>query len=144
MQKGEQHQPRRPTNHHKLSFPEYNGNEEPSQWLYKCNKFFVAQNTKEEEQMHLVAFHLQGDILIWFIRWEQEIGHPNWPQFSKAIDRRFGPPLHHNHLGDLTNTCQLEELDKYANQFLLTLTKVTGLSTAQQVMMYTAGLASTL
>lgn len=42
-------QPRQATNHHKLLFLEYNGNREPSQWLYKCNKFFVTQNTKEEE-----------------------------------------------------------------------------------------------
>jgi hypothetical protein len=108
----------------------HNGNEEPSQWPYKCNNFFVAQNTKEEEQMHLEAFHLEGDALTWFMRWEKEIGHPNWPQFSAAIDRRFSPPLHHNHLGDLTNTRQLGELDNYTNQFLLTLTKVTSLSTA--------------
>ena len=76
-QKDEQHHPRRPANHHKLSFPEYNGNEESSQWLYKWNKFFDAQNTKEDEQMHLAAFHLQGDALTWFIKWEQEIEHPN-------------------------------------------------------------------
>jgi hypothetical protein len=62
-QKGKQHQPQHSTNHHKLSFPKYNGNEEPSQWLYKYNKFFIAQNTKEEEQMHLAAFHLQRDAL---------------------------------------------------------------------------------
>lgn len=36
------------------------------------------------------------------------------------------------------------ELDDYTNQFLLTLTKVTGLSTDQQVMLYSTGLASTL
>ena len=94
--------------------------------------------------MHLAAFHLHGDALTWFIRWEQEIGHPSWPQFSEAIDRRFGPPLHHNHLGDLTNTRQTGALDNYTNQFLLTLTKVTSLSIAQQGMLYTAGLASTL
>jgi len=94
--------------------------------------------------MQLVAFHLHGNALTWFIRWEQEIGHPTWPQFSQAIDRRFGPPIHHNHLGDLTSTHQTGELDDYTNQFLLTVTKVTGLSTAQQVMLYTAGLASTL
>jgi hypothetical protein len=28
---------RGPSNTHKLSFPEYNGNEELSQWLYKCH-----------------------------------------------------------------------------------------------------------
>ena len=94
--------------------------------------------------MQLVAFHLQGNTLTWFIRWEQEIGHPTWPQFSQAIDRRFGPPIQHNDLGDLTSTHQTGELDDYTNQFLLTVTKVTGLSTAQQVMLYTAGLASTL
>jgi hypothetical protein len=110
-------------------FCRHNRNEEPSQWLYKYNNSFVAHNTKEEEQMHLAAFLLQGDTLTWFIRWEQEIGHLNWLQFSAANDRRFSPPLHHNHLGDLTNTCQLGESDNYTNQFLLTLTKVTGLST---------------
>jgi len=94
--------------------------------------------------MHLVAFHLHGNALTWFIRWEQEIGHPTWPQFSQAIDRRFGPPIQHNHLGDLTSAHQTGELDDYTNQFLLMVTKVTGLSTAQQVMLYTAGLASTL
>jgi hypothetical protein len=94
--------------------------------------------------MHLVAFHLQEDALTWFIRWEKEIGQPTWPQFSKAIEKWFGPRLHHNHLGDLANTRQSGELDKYTNQFLLTLNKVTGLSTAQQVMLYTVGLASTL
>jgi len=104
FQKADQQQPRRSSNSHKLSFPEYNGNDEPSQWLYKCNKFFAARNTKEEERMQLVAFHLHGNALTWFIRWEQEIGHPTWPQFSQAIDRRFGPPIHHNHLGDLTST----------------------------------------
>jgi hypothetical protein len=67
-----------------------------------------------------------------------------WPQFSEAIEKRFGPRLHHNHLVNLTNTRQSEELDKYTNQFLLTLNKVTYLSTAQQVMLYTPGLASTL
>ena len=70
--------------------------------------------------MQLVAFHLHGNALTWFIRWEQEIGHPTWPQFSQAIDRRFGPPIHHNHLGDLTSTHQTGELDDYTNQFLLT------------------------
>jgi len=94
--------------------------------------------------MQLVPFHLHGNALTWFIRWEQEIGHPTWPQFSQAIDKRFGPPIQHNHLGDLTSAHQTGELDDYTNQFLLTVTKVTGLSTAQQVMLYTAGLASTL
>ena len=91
-----------------------------------------------------MAFYLHDNVLTWFIRWEQEIGHPTWPQFSHTIDRHFGLPIDHNHLGDLTCTYQTGAFDDYTNQFLLTLTKVTGLYTAQQVMLYTAGLASTL
>ena len=112
--------------------------------IVQMQQIFYHSEHKRERTMHLAAFHQQGDALTWFIRWVQEVGHPNWPQFSEAIDRRFGPPLHHNHLGDLTNTRQLGDLDKYTNQFLLTLTKVTGMLTAQQVMLYTARLASTL
>jgi hypothetical protein len=69
-QKGDQQQSRRSANSHKLNFPEYNGNDEPSQWLYKRNKFFAAQNTKEEERIQLAVFHLHGNALTWFIRWE--------------------------------------------------------------------------
>jgi hypothetical protein len=69
-QKGEQQQQRRPQNTRKLTFPEYNGNEEPSQWLYKCKKKILTQNKKEEEQMQLAAFHLHGQALTWFIRLE--------------------------------------------------------------------------
>jgi hypothetical protein len=54
----DQQQQRRSLNPHKLSFPEYNGNMEPSQWLYKCKKFFAAQNINGEERMQLAAFHL--------------------------------------------------------------------------------------
>jgi membrane-bound inhibitor of C-type lysozyme len=57
-------------NTRKLTFPEYNGNEEPSQWLYKCKKKNLTQNKKEEEQMQLAAFHLHGQALTWFIRLE--------------------------------------------------------------------------
>lgn len=62
QQTGEQRQSRR-WNSHKLSFPEYNRNEEPSQWLYKCNKFFLAQNTREDERMQLAAFHCTETLL---------------------------------------------------------------------------------
>jgi hypothetical protein len=118
---------------------EYNGKDEPSQWLYRRNNFFASQHTKPDEQMHLVAFHLRGDALTWFIRWEKEIG-----QFSAAIDRPFGPCLHHNHLGDLTNTMQSRDLENYANQFLLIVNKIPALSNNQQVMLYTTRLQRTL
>jgi hypothetical protein len=94
--------------------------------------------------MHLVAFHLRGDALTLFIRWEKEIGQPTWLEFSTAIDRRFGPRLRHNHLGDLTNTMLSGDLENYTNQFLLIVNKIPALSNDQQMMLYTAGLQPTL
>jgi hypothetical protein len=127
-----------------LQFPEYSGHDELSQWLCRCNRFFASQHTKPDEQMHLVSFHLRGDALTRFIRWEKEIGQPTWPQFFVAIDRRFGPHLHHNHLGDLTNTMRSADLETYSNKFLLKVNKIPTLSNDQQVMLYTVGLQPTL
>lgn len=75
---------------------------------------------------------------------EQHSGTPQWSQFVSAINKRFGPYTDHNHLRQLSTTQEIGELDDDNNRFILNLTKVRGLSSSQQVMLYTAGLASTL
>lgn len=90
-------------------------------------EIFLTQNTKEEDQTELAVFHLQGQALTWFIRLEQHTGQLQWSEFTTAINKTFGPHTHHNHLGQLSDTMQMGELEEYNNRFTLNLTKVPGL-----------------
>ena len=46
--------------YHKLSFPTYDGKEDPLGWLNRCDRFFRSQRTPENEKVWLASFHLTG------------------------------------------------------------------------------------
>jgi hypothetical protein len=66
----------------------------------------LTQNTREEYQAKLAIFHLQGT---WFSRLEQHSDQLQWSEFATAINKRFDPHAHHNHLGQLSHTRQMGE-----------------------------------
>ena len=41
----------------RVDFPQFNG-ADPSGWIYKAEKFFKYQKTKDEEKITLASFHL--------------------------------------------------------------------------------------
>lgn len=45
---------------HKLRFPEYDGKDDPLPWLHRCQQFFHAQQTADEEKVRLNSFNLIG------------------------------------------------------------------------------------
>jgi hypothetical protein len=46
--------------YHKLSFPTYEGKEDPLGWINRCKHFFRAQLTREADKVWLASFHLIG------------------------------------------------------------------------------------
>jgi hypothetical protein len=44
----------------KLSFPTFDGREDPLGWLNRCDHFFRAQLTGEADKVGLAAFHMTG------------------------------------------------------------------------------------
>ena len=46
--------------YHKLSFPTYDGKEDPLGWLSKCDHFFRAQRTPEGDKVWRASFHISG------------------------------------------------------------------------------------
>jgi hypothetical protein len=46
--------------YHKLSFPTYDGKDDPLGWLNRCDQFFRSQRTPETEKVWLASFHLTG------------------------------------------------------------------------------------
>jgi hypothetical protein len=79
--------------YHKLSFPTYEGKEDPLGWLNRCERFFNAQRTREVDKVWLASFHLLGSAQQWYYVIERDAGTPSWEEFKQLCHQRFGPPL---------------------------------------------------
>jgi hypothetical protein len=87
--------------YHKLSFPSYDGKVDPLGWLNKCERFFRAQHTPNADRVWLASYHLNDTTQQWYVVLERDTGEPDWDEFKRLCQQRFGPPLSTNHLSDL-------------------------------------------
>ena len=92
---------------HKLRFLKFDGSDDPITWLHKAEQFFRAYGTPDHLKVPTASFYLEAAASQWYYRLEKNQGAPTWPQFVDAINRRFGPPLRSNPLGELTSAPHL-------------------------------------
>jgi hypothetical protein len=132
------------TRFHNIDFPTYDGGGNPLPFLNRCEHYFRGQRTIEEEKVWLAVMHLQGTAQQWYMRLEQDEGTPGWHHFIELLDRRFGPPIRSNPLGELVachRTCTVED---YQERFLALLMRAGLLTESQKVQLFTAGLQEPL
>lgn len=129
---------------HKLRFPKYDGAEDPIGWLHKCEQFFRAHRTTEDEKVLTASYYMEGTAQQWYYRLERNRGVPTWPQFVDFVNRRFGPPVRSNPLGELAHLRRTGSVSEYQDQFLLLLARCDNVSERQQVDLFTAGLRNPL
>ena len=60
----------------KLNFPTFKG-ENPSGWVYKCERFFKYNRQEESDMVGLATIHLEGKTLVWFQGYEVAIAEPS-------------------------------------------------------------------
>jgi len=108
---------------HKLRFPKYDGSDDPVTWLHKGEQFFRAYGTPEHLKVPTASFYLDGAASQWYYHLEKNQGVPSWTQFVDGINRRFGPPLRSNPLGELTQLRRTSTVDDYQEQFLVLLAR---------------------
>jgi len=129
---------------HKLQFPKFDGSDDPITWLHKAEQFFRAYGTPDHLKVPTASFYLEAAASQWYYRLEKNQGAPTWPQFVDAINRRFGPPLRSNPLGELTHLRRTSTVDEYQEKFLLLLARCEDVTEAQQIAIFTAGLQQPL
>jgi hypothetical protein len=129
---------------HKMLFPTYDGSEDPLPWLNRCEQFFRIQKTEEAGKVFLAAFYMTGDAAQWYALVERNHGTPEWAEFVKLVNQRFGPPLRGNTLGELIQLKRDTTVADYQNRFLALINRCTGLSEKQQIDIFTAGLCNPL
>lgn len=125
---------------HKLSFPTFDGKDDPLAWLNRCEHFFRAQRTREEDKVWLASFHLTRGAQHWYFMLERDVGVLSWIEFKGLCQQRFGPALGTNHLSDLARLPFKTSVEEYQEEFLAKMAHAGYLSPAQQVLLFTGGL----
>jgi len=125
---------------HKLSFPLYDGKEDPLGWLNRCESFFRGQLTREVDKVWLASFHMTGDAQQWYYILERDTGRPSWANFRLLCHQRFGPALSTNHLADLARLPFTSTVDAYMSAFQARLAHAGRLDPLQQAQLFTGGL----
>ena len=125
---------------HKLSFPLYDGKEDPLGWLNRCESFFRGQLRREADKVWLASFHMTGDAQQWYFILERNHGRPAWPAFRLLCQQRFGSALSTNHLTDLARLPFTNNVDTYMSAFQARLAHAGCLDPIQQAQLFTGGL----
>lgn len=125
---------------YKLSFPTFDGKEDPVGWLNRCDHFFRAQNTGETDKVWLASFHMTGAAQHWYYMLERDVGVVSWPQFKLLCQQRFGPAVGVNHLSELARLPFGGSVDAYQEAFLAKMAHAGTLTPSQQVQLFTGGL----
>jgi hypothetical protein len=129
---------------HKLRFPKYDGTKDPLPWLNRCNQFFRATQTPNNEKVLLAAFYMQGVAQQWYYRLERNQGTPTWARFTELTHQRFGPPSRSNPLGELCHLRRQGSVADYMEAFLTHLSRCDTITEPHQVAIFTAGLGEPL
>lgn len=130
--------------YYKLSFPMFNGKEDPLGWLNRCEQFFRVQRTRETDKVWLASFHMTGAAQHWYFMLERDSGAVSWPLFKQLCHQRFGPAVGINHLANLSRLEFHGSVAEYQEAFLSKMAHAGFLSPAQQVQLFTGGLPDAL
>jgi transposase InsO family protein len=129
---------------YKLSFPTFDGKEDPTGWLNRCEHFFRAQHTRECDKVWLASFHMTGDAQHWYFMLERDEGAVDWERFQALCQQRFGPAIGINHLAELARLPFKGSVEEYQVAFQARMAHAGYLSPEQQVQLFTGGLPDTI
>lgn len=95
------------------------------EWIYRCEQFFLLDNTVPEMKVHLASLHMEGKALQWhhnYIRSRYD-QFSTWPEYIVDISARFGR-LYDDPLADLVNLKQAEPVTDFLDKFECALTRL--------------------
>lgn len=109
----------------KVDFPKFDGRK-VKDWLYRCNQFFLLDQTPAESKVRLASIHLEGLALQWhlnYIRAKFDV-YPPWDQYVTDVVARFGD-AYEDPLSSLIQVKHTGRVQDYIDAFELAQTQVT-------------------
>ncbi|CAN6203924.1 unnamed protein product [Urochloa humidicola] len=98
---------------HKLRFPKFDGSTDLIAWLHRCDQFFRAARTLDDEKVWLASFYMDNAAQQWYYCLERNQGVPTRERFTELVNRRFGPPARSNPLGELIKLQRVGTIAEY-------------------------------
>lgn len=87
----------------KLDFQKYNSSEDPTFWICRAKQFFDFKDTSLDDQIWLAAYHIEGDVQLWFQQFRQIAKNLAWEDLKDGLIKWFGTFEFENASVDLCN-----------------------------------------
>ena len=82
----------------------YDGTKDMLGWLHKAKQFFHTQGMQKDQEVSTASFYMMGMAQQWYYRFEKNASAAlTWDKFVEGVNKRFGPPICSNALGELTH-----------------------------------------
>lgn len=116
------HQPKPP----KLHLQPFDGSN-PLEWIFQADQFFTYYSIPPHQRLAHIAPYMVDDALGWF-QWMHKNGVlSTWPEFTHALELRFGPSNFENHQQALFKLRQTTSVTTYQRDFERLCNRVVGL-----------------
>ncbi|WVZ75471.1 hypothetical protein U9M48_023518 [Paspalum notatum var. saurae] len=105
-----------------------------------------GDGTPEDQRVWVALFYMEGTAGQWYYyRLEKNLKTPpTCPELVEAVNKRFGPPVHSNPLGELMHLSCTGTVDEYQDTFLKLLACCDNVTEPQQINIFTAGLRQSM
>ncbi|GJY42186.1 retrotransposon-related protein [Tanacetum coccineum] len=126
----------------KVEFPKFQGDDVRG-WAFKCDQFFLIDNTPAEEKVKIVSVHLSDKALLWHRQFISNNGdNVGWEVYKAAIIQRFGS-VFEDPMAALKNAKYEKNAKEYQDVFDTLLCRVT-ISQEHAISLYLGGLPTEL
>ena len=122
----------------KVEFPRFQG-EDVRGWIFKCEQFFLIDNTPDDEKVKIASVHLSEKALLWHRQFIRIIGeNVGWEMYKTAIIQRFGS-INEDPMAALKNAKYEKSAKEYQDLFDTLLCRV-DISPEHAISLYLGGL----
>ncbi|GJS65454.1 reverse transcriptase [Tanacetum coccineum] len=74
----------------KIEFPKFSG-DDVKRWVFRCDQFFLMEQTPEMDKVTLISIHLYDKALLWHNQFVRIHGNNvSWEVYKQAVMTRFG------------------------------------------------------
>ncbi|KAI3790593.1 hypothetical protein L2E82_03750 [Cichorium intybus] len=98
----------------KIHLPTFDGSN-PLDWIFQAENYFTYYSVLPPQRLSLAVFYFTGDTLSWYKHMANFNLLGNWPEFTRALELRFGPSTYENH--QATSAYQTE-FEKISNRVI--------------------------
>ncbi|KAL7585896.1 uncharacterized protein LOC111901634 [Lactuca sativa] len=97
--------------------------------VFQAENYFTYYNIPPNQRLALAVFYFTGDALSWYTHMSTNHLLGTWPEFTQALETRFGPSTYENHRATLFKLRQTSTVAAYQSEFEKTSNCVVGLPT---------------